>query len=505
MKLLRGWFPVAGKELRANMGSPRLLIIAGLLALAVLAGTYALLPSSGGFSGPPAQIPYGFNYYGGLNSSKPGLAILVASPTGNHLQGVEVRLVNITGPILTGEGNYPVLETHLTDSSGWAQFGDLQNLYPDSRLGVILASRQGIIASVLTGSRNQPGSLVTDGGVLAIGTVQLSGASGGTIISLGFADQAGQPQSGADVYYWRLDLGAQLPSPLDAAAPPDGWNQHRVGATDASGYFIHSDPLGPGQYIIRASKGAFNYITVTTVYSSTSSLNSGPDSVLAFSGLFFIPLILPLMALILSYDAIAREKTEGSLDMLLSKPVTRTGVAFGKLAGAFGSMVFPVVAVLLAAVALIWATTLQAPTSGFIASFLVEAIFLLLAYTLLFLAISSLARSLGTALLISLLFFLLFSIFWGVATALIAGLFAPVGSVAWFQIATTMSLSSPTGVYQQLLSQSIQGLNAIGFIGSLGGSAEQQPLIALIVAGLLWLTAPLVLFLYALKYRIAEG
>ncbi len=108
------------------------------------------------------------------------------------------------------------------------------------------------------------------------------------------------------------------------------------------------------------------------------------------------------------------------------------------------------------AAGLFWATTGLASTGSFLAGLVGSVLFLLLSYSLLFLAISALSRSLGTALLVSVLFFLLFAFFWSVITLLLAGLAGPTGSVAWFQAEVALSLFSPTGVYMQFLSQSLR-------------------------------------------------
>ncbi len=230
----------------------------------------------------------------------------------------------------------------------------------------------------------------------------------------------------------------------------------------------------------------------------------GPDGVLAFSGLLFVPLILPIMAMVLAYGAIARERAEGSLDLLLSKPVSRIGVGLGKLTGVFGSMALPVVAVLLVAAALIWLTTGTPPTGSFLASFVGVALFLLLVYTLLFLAVSANVRHLGTALLISILLFLLFAFFWGPVSSIVPSLFAPPGSVRWFEISVVLSLGNPTGVYQQLLTLSLPALLGV-FFGPFGGVPQEVPLWWTASAGAIWIVVPLALFLWAMKYRVSEA
>lgn len=56
-----------------------------------------------------------------------------------------------------------------------------------------------------------------------------------------------------------------------------------------------------------------------------------------------ITTILPLAALVVTYDAITGEQASGSLKLLLSLPHSRTAVVAGKLAGRSGAVATPVV------------------------------------------------------------------------------------------------------------------------------------------------------------------
>jgi ABC-type transport system involved in multi-copper enzyme maturation permease subunit len=162
------------------------------------------------------------------------------------------------------------------------------------------------------------------------------------------------------------------------------------------------------------------------------------------------------------------------------------------------------VAVLLVAAALIWLTGGTPPTGSFLASFVGVALFLLLVYTLLFLAVSANVRSLGTALLVSILLFLLYAFFWGPISFIVPSLFAPPGSVRWFEISVVLSLGNPTAVYQQLLALSLPALLGV-FFGPFGGVPQEVPLWWTAAAGAIWIAVPLALFLWAMKYRVSEA
>ncbi len=495
-----GWLPVALKEGRTTLLSVRLLIITSILALTVLAATYAIAPGFGGGVGVPSRIVHDFTYYPELNHSRPALAIFVSSIGGSPVAGLGVELVNIseTRRGLTALG---VLEATPTDASGWVRFENLITRYPNRTLATRLADEpDNLYGFVFTGTEPLPPEPIENFGMLDTRTVALGGGQGSRILSLVFIDAGGALIEGASVYIWRIPEDF-VGNPFEEE-PPGGWEPYLNGTTDAAGHYFRPDPLESGDYRVYAEKGELNATSGIEFFFGPNPF-AGPDGTLAFSGILFLPLIVPIMAMVLAYGAIAREKSEGSLDLLLSKPVSRVGVALGKLTGVFGSMALPVIIILLAAAALVWLSTGTSPTGSFVATFIAEALLLLLIYTLLFLAVSANVRSLGTALLISILLFLLFAFFWGIISFVVAGVLAPPGSVRWFEAIVVMSLGSPTGVYQQFLSLSVSGFLG-GFLGVVSPTAQEVPLAWILTAAVLWIALPLVLFLWAMKYRVTE-
>lgn len=498
---LTGWLPVAFKEGRATLLSPRLLIIAALLALAVLAGTYAIAPGAGGGAGAPAQLAYGFTYFPDLDASNPALGLLVATPTGEAMEGQEVHLASVTFR-RTGPDEFEILETKRTDATGWARFEGLVERYPDAQLTLVLGESERTYAYAFTAS-DAVGEPLENRGQMASHLTPLGGQFDRQVYSFVFVDMQGEPLMGADVFILRLSDDLDF-DPWSGEEPEGGWEPYHNGTTDGRGFYLRSEPLESGEYAVRVALGDLSDHDFFGFFASPNPLTAGPDGVLAFAGLVFLPLLLPIMALVLAYDAVARERSEGSLDLLLSKPVSRLGVALGKLAGAFGTMALPVVAVLLSAAALVWVLTGESPTPSFLGGLLGTALFLLLAYTLLFLAVSANVRNLGTALLVSILLFLLFAFFWSLISFVIASLLASPGSVAWFQIVVGLGLATPTGVYQQLLTLFLPALLG-GFFGPFGGAGQAVPWSWIAVSGAGWVGVPLALFLWAMKFRVTEG
>ncbi|NTV97391.1 MAG: ABC transporter permease subunit, partial [Thiobacillus sp.] len=54
--------------------------------------------------------------------------------------------------------------------------------------------------------------------------------------------------------------------------------------------------------------------------------------------------LIPLIALILGFDAIVGERERGSLDLLLTLPITRKELILGKYAGLAGALAFSTIA-----------------------------------------------------------------------------------------------------------------------------------------------------------------
>lgn len=141
----------------------------------------------------------------------------------------------------------------------------------------------------------------------------------------------------------------------------------------------------------------------------------GPDLAVFFI-ISFINLIVPIFAIVVAFDAVSKERVQGTMDLLLSRPVTKTGVLLGKFFGAFGVVAFPVTLVLLAGLGILSAKAGSAPSGAFAATFIGMTLLLIAYYVLLQLIFSSLAKTSGTAVLFGVLVWLLFTLLYGVIT-----------------------------------------------------------------------------------------
>jgi ABC-2 type transport system permease protein len=500
--VLRGLIPVATREWRTTLVGPRILIVSVILSLAVLGGTYAVSPGPGGSSGVPRFVTYSLVFYPDLNSSHPALASFAASPTGVHLSGVTVQLVKSTvnGPGVIVGSNYQVLQTKSTDAYGWVSFIGVWMTNPNVTLGLVYPDLDARFCCVSTGKASS--FQLVDQGMILSQTLRLGGSLE-TTLSLIFTDTEGAQLASSDIFVWKVPNATSLRLvPISQQSPPDGWTgKYKVGVTDGSGYFIDPRSYPEGYYLVHASLGGIN--DTISFGSFITTQVSGPDSAAAFAAVLFLPIALPILALALGYDSISREKVEGTLDLLLSKPVSRTGVALGKIFGVVGSSLVPSLLIVAGATLLSWARVGKLPSGSLVSGIAIASTFLIVAFSLLFLAVSALSRSMGTALLTSVLLFLLFDFFWSFVSVLLAALGGPSGSVGWFQALEGVSLLSPSGVYQQILSFYISG-PAVGPNVSTE-TLLQSPLPWIATSAASWVILPLGIFLWTMKSRVTEA
>lgn len=517
MPLLTGWLPVAAKEGRATVLSPRLVIIASVLALTFLAGTYAITPGGGGGGPGSSQIVFAFTYNENLHRERYAVAIFAADVAGVPLPGVEFQLLNITRSEDPEDAD--LLETKETDVTGWVRFEGLTERYPNSQLIVDRADSPGsVLEYVSTFGYYDPCEelppeepcepefyMVRNEGRLRTATLPLGLSPEQQYLYLVFTDANATPIEGAAVHIRALEE-AQWDTETASQEPAGGWAPYLNGTTDANGFYVRPEPLGSGFYVVHVSDGTLNSTSFPYVSEYFGPLKYGPDGVLAFSGLLFIPLVLPIMALVVASGAIARERAEGTLDALLSKPVSRIGVGVGKFAGAFASMALPVTVILVLAALLVWLRTDLPPTLPFVAAFVGETLLLLAIYTLIFLAISANVRSRGTALLVSILVFVLFAFFWALISFFVLATFSGLGPAITHQIATLMLLVPPGGAYERLLFLSMPGLPGFNLLfGFALGTTAEVPLAWIAAAAALWVALPLALFLAGMKYRVTKA
>lgn len=242
-------------------------------------------------------------------------------------------------------------------------------------------------------------------------------------------------------------------------------------------------------------------LTLTFLGSApTGSVGAGALDVVVISLASLTIFIVPLISLLISHDAIVGEIERGTMTLLLSYPVRRWQVLFGKFLGHLAILTFATfVGYGLAALAL--ATTGKVTGSGSwtafatmtVSSVLLGAVFVAIGYL-----ISALVRDRGTAGGIAIGIWLLFVIIYDMA--LLGVLVADKGRFVTAGVLDALLLLNPTDAYRILnLSGSADIAAASGMAGMLGNAALEPAILTATLAA--WVAAPMALATLAFSRR----
>jgi len=190
------------------------------------------------------------------------------------------------------------------------------------------------------------------------------------------------------------------------------------------------------------------------------------DQVLMFVALVSVINLAPLVAIVLAFDSISKERLQGSLDFLLARPVSRRSIALGKFLGTFLAIAIPVTLINIIGIFIIWGKTGNAPDPLFALNFLVATLIFSAMYILLMQILSTLMKSTATAILSGISLYLIYSLFWGlIGLGLNSFLGNTLGSDAYLEFSNRFSLLSPNGVYQLLIFIGMPGTEASDYVG----------------------------------------
>ncbi len=473
---LAGAARIGWMEFRSHLKSPRLIILAVLLALLVFGVSYGMTqPISGGNTNyatlsvyPAIRNESGVDHY---------LVVgWVADQRGVPQTDVAVSVFfqNYSNPPTDPRGTY--IATVHTNSSGFALYdiGTREPVnasyameYADHGFSAVTFSRLGTNATFIVGFT---------------GTSSYYGPYGGqTTFALQAMRLDGYPASGASVY-------------LDG-----NW----TGSLDSNGFY--SMPVPEGSHLVNVSyRGYQETYPVSASPMGGAVYENGADAVLLNLVGSFMGLILPIMAIAVSFDAIARERAQGSLELLLARRVRREGILAGKFVGAFAAIAVPLVAVLLGGIAVVTALSGRAPTGTFAVAVFGASLFLVAVYVLLMLLFSSLARSVGTAVVFGVVLWLFFTLIFSFITSFI--LLTSGGyyfSPGFYSTLLTAYLFDPNLVYQLILGAAIPTTGAgspFGFVNPTGYMSVGT----ILLAAALWIAVPLVLTILVFR-RKAES
>lgn len=437
---LRGMPQVAWQELLVNLKSVRMIVMALLSCLLIVGGAYGfttLFSSGGGFGGLPQVVAWGHQAY--ASNGNHVAVVWVSDPYGAPIGGRPVEFYNESRPPpAAGE----LLGTVTTDSNGFARLdvGTADFVSATVRVGTVMAGAGigfyplmvNFTTATLQGDFSRHG--LPDG--MGIHVLDRSGDPANAVVSV---------------------------------------NGTTVGPVDSYGYRRVDLPVGLSNLTVEVSGEAETLSTyVPDEPGGGLPFASGPDFVLiVIMSLSF--LVISIFAIVLSFDAVSKERVQGTMDLLLSRPSSRTGILLGKFLGAFGAVALPVTLVNLAGVGVITAVSGMGPTGGFAAAFIGGSLLLIAFYVLLQLVFSTYAKTSGTAVLFGVLVWLLFNILYSIVTAVVAGALFSTDPAGYFRFTQVAGLGNPTSICSMLVSlaapASLQGITGTALEPAVPGAA----------------------------------
>lgn len=471
-----GWM-----EFWSHLKSPRLVILVVLLALLMFGVAYGMTqagsPGSGGYATinvyPAIRNESGVNHY---------LAIgWVADDRGVPQTGVSVGvyLQDFMNPAFNGTGT--LLTILWTNASGFVSY-DIGTTVPQNVSYMMKYTDHGLGTTMFGPGGSYPGP---PNATFMLGRFGYGSVSGpfGTQSSFSFQAIAtdGYPATAADVYL-------------------DG---NFSGHPDANGFY--SAPLPEGSHTVNVSYDGYAESThLSASPFAGPQYENGADAVLINLVGTFMGLVLPIMAIAISFDAIARERAQGSLELLLARRVRREGILVGKFLGAFAAVALPVVAVLLVGIAVVTSISGRAPTGTFAVAVFGASLFLIGVYVLLMLLFSTLAKSVGTAVVFGVVAWLFFNLIFSFITS-----FLLFGSGGYYQSSSFYStllktyLFDPNTVYQLILGAAVPATGG-NYLSGIIIPTGYLSVEAIFLAAALWIAIPLALAIIVFR-RKAEG
>ena len=469
--LFRGALTVASRDLRSNSRGLKVWIISGLTLLAVLGAAFGI--GAVVSQAPPLSAQYHVwadAFWPSANNTTAGVEVWVSDYLGAPHAGFPIVLgdayPNQTNPVFTPK------ERLATNASGWAVFPDLgPGLWPlQVTVGAVTPRPQVVVVTPSRSTYN----LTVD-----FERFDILGDQAARDVSLQARWVNGTPAAGADV----LANGTSL------------------GVTDANGFFYHRFADGSWNLTVRDGGLYQEYdLTATPSPLALLPLLQGPDALLLFLGVELMNLFAPIIAIAMSYDAVAKERMQGSLELLLARPASRTGLAVGKFLGSFLSVGLPMLGVLLGALVGVAGVSGKWPDATFAAAFVVGTLGLIAAYVLIMQIFSTLARSPGTAILSALVVRIVFNIAWSLVFLAVETAFhIQGGTPAAFTLSTATSLFNPNLVYS-LFVTTFMPASVLGLFGTTGGGSLPDWVgpVALFV----WIAVLLVIAVYVFQKRI---
>ncbi len=456
--VLRGMPQVARQEFVTNLKSVRFIIMILLTALVIVGGSlgFGSILSSGVFGGLPSVQTWGHPAWAANGSHV--AVIWVSDAYGAPVAGRTVRFTERLEP----SGAEVEIGTVATDAAGFAR------LNVGNRTVVDASVQIGGFTSQTTASFFDPLANFTVESIQ--GDYRNTGRRDGMALSV--LDRAGDP----------ADANVSVNGTL-------------VGTTDGYGFLLITLPVGSSTVMIEVA-GQTQTFTPQVIDTGGSPFASGPDFVL-FLISALSSWIFSIFAIVLTFDAVARERVQGTMDLLLSRPASRSGVLLGKLLGAFGAIALPVTLVNLAGIGAIAAVSGKAPTGWYAAAFVGGSLLLIAFFVMIMLIFSAYAKTSGTAIMAGFLVWLLLIPMYGILTSLLGGAVLGSGTAAYYRFQQVSGLLNPASVCSLILSLAAPP-------SLTGGQGVALDPIVVAAAGVVWFAVLLALALWTFHRKAAE-
>jgi Cu-processing system permease protein len=209
--------------------------------------------------------------------------------------------------------------------------------------------------------------------------------------------------------------------------------------------------------------------------------------------------LVPLIALLLSFDTIVGEQERGTLVLLLSYPVARWQVVVGKLAGQVAILAFATVVGYGAAALALWLGDAPvAGAGGAFAAMIATSVLLGAAFAAMGCLASTLVRERATAAGLAVGVWLFFVLVYD--TALLGVLVADQGRTVGERALNLLLMLNPTDVYRLF---NMSASDSVSIYSGMAGPGDAAALPPLLLVGVLlaWVLAPMLLAILALRRR----
>lgn len=459
--LVRGSLIVATRDFRSNARGVKVWIISGLTLLAILAASFGITQLAPGTASLDTQYVLWASAQYPANNSSAGVVAWVSDYLGAPRVGQTVVVASASSERARA----------VTNSTGWVRF---PGLGPGAWRVRIASAPQNVTYAV-----DLDASRPTQNLTVLVRRFDLLGDGAQRDVSFQAVWVDGTPVPGAAVLR----------------------NQTAAGVTDQNG-FLHLRLVDGAWGIAVTARGATvpEFILVQSSPFSIIPFLKGPDALLLFLGVGLMGLFAPIIAIAMSYDAVAKERMQGSLEILLARPASRTGIAIGKFLGSFLSVGLPMVGVLLGAIVGVAGASGKWPDPTFALAFVAGTLGLVAVYVLIMEIFSTLAKSAGTAILSALVVWIVFNIVWNLVVLAVQAVFhIESATPAAFTVSAVTSLFNPNGVYS-LTVTTFAPPSALGLFGTTGGGI--LPDWSGPVAMFVWILILLVAAVFVFRKRI---